>query len=72
VSHNQTPWVCPECGDEHCVGHCPRCDSNKIGGGSANGMFCANCGHCWGGWNHPEIIDDDSMNQLDDEAPGTL
>lgn len=40
-------WICDECSDPACIGHCPKCSSNKIGGGSANGMFCANCHHCW-------------------------
>lgn len=36
-----------DCTDEACLGHCPRCLSNKIGGGGCNGMFCANCSYTW-------------------------
>lgn len=38
-----------DCYDEACRGHCPKCASNQIGGGSCNGMFCSACGHNWDG-----------------------
>ena len=44
------PWICNQCENpEGCIGHCPKCNSNRIGGGGANGMFCVDCD--WDGEN---------------------
>jgi len=44
-------WVCNQCPNpDSCIGHCPSCNSNRIGGGGANGMFCVACNHSWGGY----------------------
>ena len=43
------PVICEECLDTDlgCIGHCPECGSNRIGGGGANGMFCIDGSHYW-------------------------
>lgn len=55
-----------------CVGHCPRCDSNQIGGGGANGMFCATCSHCWGDDESCESFLDYFVKKVDAEESGTI
>lgn len=54
-------WPCPDnqpgCNLECCVGHCPMCRSNRIGGGGANGMFCVSCGYGWGHEDDESFLD---------------
>ncbi len=38
-----TDYLCSRCKEPGCVGHCPMCNSNHIGGGGCNGMFCVDC-----------------------------
>ena len=68
------PWICPKDNDPGCVGHCPRCDGNKIGGGGCNGMFCVTCGYYWGDEEDEKVAHflDYFLKQVDAPESGTL
>jgi len=64
-------WICPKDNDPRCIGHCPGCSSNQIGGGGANGMFCTACGYTWG-HEHDESFLDYFSRRVDESDSGTL